>query len=225
MLHSVREVTKQATQMDASTIRTIIFDLGEVLIGGLYGIERPLSERLTIHEEDILQVFAGPHLKDFCCGRITEDEYLWGILQRQGWSLPLAELKQIVRANLRRCVPGMDAILSGLSSRYQLVVHSDHAREWVSYVRAVHPFLERFERGFFSFDLGHTKDEPQAFRKVLAALDRRPRECLFIDDQERNVRAAKSVGLATIRFVDPAQLVCALEKRNIRPLENTRGFE
>ena len=211
--------------MDAPTIRTIIFDLGEVLIGGLYGIERPLAERLAIAEEKVLQAFAGQHLKDFCCGRITEDEYLEGITERQGWSLPLGELKDAIRVNLRRRIPGMDAILSGLSSRYQLVVHSDHAREWVSYVRAVHPFLERFERGFFSFDLGHTKDEPQAFRKVLAALDRRPRECLFIDDQERNVRAAKSVGLATIRFVDPAQLVCALEKRNIRPLENTRGFE
>ena len=211
--------------MDATSIRTIIFDLGEVLIGGLYGIEGPLAECLAIHEEDILQAFAGPHLKDFCCGRITEDEYLQGILQRQGWSLQLAELKQIIRTNLQRSVPGMDAILRGLDGRYQLVIHSDHAREWVSYVRAVHPFLERFERGFFSFELGHTKDEPEAFRKVLAALNRRPRECLFIDDQERNVRAAKSVGLATIRFVDPAQLVCALEKRDIRLVEKPRGFK
>jgi len=119
----------------------------------------------------------------------------------------------------------MESILRGLDSRHQLVIHSDHAREWVAYVRAVHPFLKRFERAFFSFELGHTKDEPDAFRKVLAALDRRPRECLFIDDQERNVRAAKSVGLATIRFVDPAQLACALEKRNIRPVENTRRVE
>ena len=211
--------------MDATSIRTIIFDLGEVLIGGLYGIEGPLAECLAIHEEDILQAFAGPHLKDFCCGRITEDEYLQGILQRQGWSLQLAELKQIIRTNLQRSVPGMDAILRGLDGRYQLVIHSDHAREWVAYVRTVHPFLARFERGFFSFELGHTKDEPQAFRKVLAALGRCGHECLFIDDQEKNVCAAESVGLATIRFVDPAQLVCALEKRNIRPVDNARGLE
>lgn len=211
--------------MDTSTIRTIIFDLGEVLIGGLYGIEGPLAERLAIHEDDILQAFAGPHLKDFCCGRISEDEYLDGIVERQAWPISLDELKRIVRANLKKRIPGMEPILDTLQGHYQLALHSDHAREWVSYVRAVHPFLERFDRAFFSFDLGHTKDEPEAFRKVLAALGRQAQECLFIDDQERNVRAAKSVGLATIRFVDPAQLVCALEKRNIRPVENTRGFE
>jgi len=211
--------------MDAITIRTIIFDLGEVLTGGLYGIEGPLAERLALHGEDVLQAFAGPHLKEFCCGRISEDEYLDGIIERQGWSLPLGELKGVIRMNLRRRVPGMGNILRGLDSRHQLVIHSDHAREWVAYVRAVHPFLECFERAFFSFELGHTKDEPEAFREVLAALGRSGHECLFIDDQERNVRAAKSVGLAAIRFVDPAQLVCALEKRNIRPIENTRGFE
>jgi HAD superfamily hydrolase (TIGR01509 family) len=211
--------------MDASTIRTIIFDLGEVLIGGLYGIERPLAERLAIAEEKVLQGFAGRHLKDFCCGRITEDEYLEGIIERQGWFLQLGELKDAIRVNLQQRVPGMDSILRGLDSRHQLVIHSDHAREWVSYVRAVHPFLERFERAFFSFELGHTKDEPEAFRKVLTALGRQPRECLFIDDQERNVRAAKSVGLATILFVDPVQLVYALEKRSIRRVENACELE
>jgi len=208
--------------MDAAAIRTIIFDLGEVLIGGLYGVERPLAERLAVREEDILPAFAGPHLKDFCRGRASEDEYLQGILRRQGWPLPSTELKQIIRANLMRRVPGMDAVLHGLDGRYQLALHSDHAREWVSYVRAVHPFLKRFERAFFSFDLGHTKDEPEAFRKVLAALGRGGHECLFIDDQERNVRAARSVGLAAIRFVDPAQLIAALKKRKIRLAEEAR---
>jgi len=201
--------------MERSTIRTIIFDLGEVLIGGLYGIEHPLAERLAIAEEKVLQAFAGQHLKDFCCGRISEDEYLQGILKRQGWSLALEDLKQIIRSNLQRIVPGMDAIVCGLDGRYELAIHSDHAREWVSYVREVHPFLECFERAFYSFELDHTKDEPEAFRKVLAALGRGGHECLFIDDQERNVRAAKSVGLATIQFVCAEQLAAALAERKL----------
>ena len=197
------------------TIRTILFDLGEVLAGGLYGIEGPVSRRLAVGEDGILQAFAGRPLKDFCCGRITENEYLQGILGRQGWSLPLEELKRIIRANLRRRVPGMEPILDALQGRYQLVLHSDHAREWVSYVRTVHPFLARFDRAFFSFDLGHTKDEPEAFRKVLVAIDRRPQECLLIDDQEKNVRAAESVGIATIQFVCAEQLATALAERKI----------
>ena len=38
---------------------TIIFDLSEVLISGLLGIERPLSEELQILEEKVLPAFGG----------------------------------------------------------------------------------------------------------------------------------------------------------------------
>lgn len=201
--------------MDRRALRTIIFDLGEVLIGGLYGIEAPLARRLTLPKDAILHAFSGAPLKAFCQGQITENTYLQDILAHQGWRLPLGELKEIVRTNLRRRVPGMEPILSRLEREYQLILHSDHAREWITYVRTVHPFLKRFDRTFFSFELGYTKDESVAFRKVLVAIGRAPEECLFIDDKEINVQVASSIGISTIRFLSARRLSDALNRLGI----------
>lgn len=60
---------------------------------------------------------------------------------------------------------------------------------------------------FFSYELGQTKSDPTTFALALDKLGRKAQQCLFVDDSERNVATARSVGLPSIRFVDSAQLV------------------
>ena len=57
-------------------IQTIIFDLSEVLVVGLLGIERPLAVQLRVPELQVLRAFGGSRLERLFCGEITEDEYL-----------------------------------------------------------------------------------------------------------------------------------------------------
>jgi len=191
-------------------IRTIIFDLSEVLIAGLVGIEKPLSRQLLVPEDKVLAAFGGPLLEDLCCGRISEDFYLARIVERQRWAVSTDRLKQVIRQNLHRRVPGMDGMFACLATRYELILLSDHAAEWVKYIRSVHSFLELFEAQFFSFDTQQTKGEPSTFRIVLEAIGREPQECLFIDDNPTNVRAATAVGIASIRFASAQQLIADL---------------
>jgi hypothetical protein len=60
-------------------IRTIIFDLSEVLIAGLLGVEHILSPRLSLPPETILAALGGGSLRELCRGLITEEEYLAGV--------------------------------------------------------------------------------------------------------------------------------------------------
>lgn len=75
-------------------IRTIIFDLSEVLIPGLIGIEEPLSVRLQVASEEVLAAFGGRLLEDLCRGNLSEDVYLSRIVRAErweistGWSIP-----------------------------------------------------------------------------------------------------------------------------------------
>jgi FMN phosphatase YigB (HAD superfamily) len=193
-------------------IRTMIFDLSEVLIAGLVGIEKSLSTRLRIRENLVLPAFGGDHLEDVLCGRITEDYYLTQITRRQGWDISVDELKDVIRANLERRVPGMDAVLGRLSVRRDLVLLSDHAIEWVEYVRSVHPFLRVFRAQFYSCELGQTKREPSTFRRALREIDREPHECLFIDDYHKNIAVATSEGIRSILFESAEQLSRELTK-------------
>ena len=187
-------------------IQTIIFDLSEVLIAGLVGIEEPISQLLNLPEQTISEAFYNDRLFALCRGEISEDDYLTHILNEHDNPLLLDHLKWIIRKNFHRRVPGMDPILERLKDRYELVLLSDHAREWIVYIRRVHPFLDIFDRLIVSFELGTTKDNPATFLTVLDTLHRKVGECLFIDDNPLNIETATSLGITSIRFVSPEDL-------------------
>jgi HAD superfamily hydrolase (TIGR01509 family) len=192
-------------------IQCIIFDLSEVLIAGLVGVEEELSQVLPVPEEQILRCFGGDWLEELLVGDISEDAYLKHIIAKERWQIGCARLKTAIRNNLHKEVAGSLAILTELASRYELVLLSDHAREWIAYIKSIHPFLERFKHTFFSYDLGRTKRDPEAFLTVLRVMSVRPHRCLFIDDNPDNVTVAESVGIPGIRFVNAEQLAAALE--------------
>ena len=193
----------------------IIFDLSEVLIAGLVGIERELARELPLPEEVILPCFGGPWLEEILVGNISEETYLRGIIAREGWTIRTARLKAAIRNNLHRQVEGTLRIVMDLAPRYELALMSDHAREWVATVESIHPFLRVFDHAFFSYDLRRTKKDPQAFLQVLDAMAVPPHDCLFIDDNPANVAVAESVGIPGIRFVNAGQLASELAVRQV----------
>ncbi len=196
--------------------RTLIFDLSEVLIAGLIGIEQPIAARLHREPRAILRVFERQGLQELCCGRMSEDDYFAGIVRRQRWDISVTALKRTIRRNFRRRVPGMVPLLRRLARHHELVLLSDHAAEWAAYIHRIHPWLGLLQPRFFSFALGQTKKKPSTFQKVLAALGRKSDDCLLIDDSERNLRAAASVGLRGLRFTAAATLERQLGGRSRR---------
>ena len=44
------------------------------------------------------------------------------------------------------------------------------------------------------------KPEPEIYQHLFQAYDLKPEECFFIDDLERNIKAAKAVGMDGIIF-------------------------
>jgi len=200
-------------------IQCIIFDLSEVLIAGLVGIEKPLSCELDLPEDEILPCFAGSLLEELLIGRISEDAYLIQVVTREEWQVEVARLKAVIRHNFHRQVRGSVDLLMALASTYELALLSDHAVEWVSYITSIHPFLEVFSQTFFSCDLKRTKRDPRTFVHVLEALSISPTQCLFIDDNPENVQVAQSVGIPSLRFLNADQLATELRARQVLPNE------
>jgi FMN phosphatase YigB (HAD superfamily) len=205
-------------------MNTLIFDLSEVLIAGLVGVEKPLALQLHLPEDKVLSAFVGDLFDALLCGEISEDIYLQQIIDRQVWSISPDALKRVIRHNFHQRVPGMESLLGWLAIDHELVLLSDHAAEWVAYIRLIHPFLRLFKVQFFSFELKQTKREPSTFLTVLDAIHREPQECLFIDDSLTNVKVAEEVGIPSIRFTNAEQL--SMENAVIRdtPRPLRRGF-
>ena len=184
----------------------IIFDLSEVLIAGLVGIETPLATLIELPEDEILKSFAGQLLEDTCCGKISEDVYLEQIIHKQAWEISAGTLKDCIRENFHHEIQGTRVIFQQLTQKYDVILLSDHAKEWVDYIRAIHPFIGEFKQAFFSYELGKTKKNPETFHEVLMTMSCQAEECWLIDDSAQNISVAASVGINCIHFQNAKQL-------------------
>jgi HAD superfamily hydrolase (TIGR01509 family) len=195
---------------------TLIFDLSEVLISGLTGVEKTLAPRLELPEKEIFEAMFAPPTHEFFEGKVTEKHWLEQLIQKNAWvGVSAEELAQIVRRNFDRPVDGTEAMVRQLAGSYELALLSDHAREWVDYLRPRHAFFSAFPHQFFSFELGHTKRESIAFSMVLERLNKTGDDCLFVDDLESNLRVARSVGIQGILFKDARQAAAELRRLGI----------
>jgi HAD superfamily hydrolase (TIGR01509 family) len=60
---------------------------------------------------------------------------------------------------------------------------------------------------FFSCETGVRKPAPEAYLGACRKLERRPEECLFIDDRTVNTDAARAVGMHAIQFTGAVALL------------------
>jgi HAD superfamily hydrolase (TIGR01509 family) len=186
---------------------TIIFDLSEVLISGTIGVENALEKTLGIDKETILQSIYSPKIFDLFQGKITEKCFFETLLAENDWGkISVSELESIFRDNFKKKVIGMEEILNNLKRDYELVLLSDHAREWVKFIKTEHGFFSLFSYQFFSYETGHLKQEPITYSIVLSHIGKDPDKCLFIDDMESNIKMAQSIGINGLQFINSEKL-------------------
>lgn len=58
---------------------------------------------------------------------------------------------------------------------------------------------------------GVRKPDPRFFAIVLERVDRRPGECVLVDDTQENCVAARKLGIRAIRFQDTTQAIAAID--------------
>lgn len=63
-----------------------------------------------------------------------------------------------------------------------------------------------------SSEVGFTKPDIRIFQHALNVLEKKPEQCIFVDDKLENVQAATSLGMTGIMYKDFHQFTKALEK-------------
>ena len=85
---------------------------------------------------------------------------------------------------------------SGIGAYLATNQHEYRAR----YMSGDFGYADIFDGEFYSCRLGHMKPDTGYFHAILKALSFAPEQLLFIDDRERNVSAAKSVGIHGVEY-------------------------
>jgi FMN phosphatase YigB (HAD superfamily) len=68
------------------------------------------------------------------------------------------------------------------------------------------PFLEKFDGVIVSGLEGLVKPDPRLYRVFCERYGMSPESCVFIDDSEQNIVAARKFGMKGIHFTDPVML-------------------
>lgn len=112
-------------------------------------------------------------------------------------------------------VAGTRAIFEGLARRGPVYGISNFSRELFDRTLPVYPFLASFTGLILSGDVGVNKPDPRIYRILCERHGLAPARCLFIDDSERNVAAARAEGMDAVLFTDAASLSGALRSRGL----------
>lgn len=185
--------------------RAVGFDLGGVYLTDCWseGTREMLSERFGISVEDMRSA----PLKDLEKGLVDERHFLGRFTD---------SIEDAERAILERNAvlhPEVRDLMLALRGKYTLALMNNEAPEWNDYRLDTFGLRELFDVLLSSCIIGEAKPSRAYFRKALDILSVRPEELLFIDDRERNVRAAHQEGIVAVLFENPSQLRRELENK------------
>lgn len=198
-------------------IKNIIFDLSEVIISGYWRIENLIEKKYGIPAKDFLEekIKNNELFLDLMRGNLKEEDYWNELLDGMNWNITIEDLKNTAREYINQPVKGTMEIIKQLKGKYQLILLSDHVREWMEYIEHVNHDIELFDKKIFSYEIGCVKPDEQTFTTVLNKAQIIADETLFIDDHEINIKRAEEVGIHGILFKDAEQLKEELIKREI----------
>jgi putative hydrolase of the HAD superfamily len=108
----------------------------------------------------------------------------------------------------------LNGVLTGASREDMLALARDLAacgtRLFILSNGSYHPqdetLKEVFEKIYYSAETGLFKPDPRCFELILQEQGLTPQECIYFDDSERNVLAARSTGIESHVFVGAADV-------------------
>ncbi|MDO8664789.1 MAG: HAD-IA family hydrolase [Candidatus Liptonbacteria bacterium] len=189
-------------------ISTIIFDFAGVLTTDTFFhlLAKNLSDKFGVNREETEKRLHANE-KAYARGEETTEDF---------WKkcFPEAEVayEDFVRefASSYELNPTILDMVGNLKRNYHTFLHTDNFEALASAVKKDSRVTNLFENMFFSNEMGTLKDEESSFRHVLKNIGKKGEECIFIDDKEKNLVAPAKLGIHTLLFKGPEQLLIDL---------------
>jgi 2-haloacid dehalogenase len=202
------------------SVRAVVFDLGGVLIDW---DPRHLYRRLFRGDEAAVERF----LSEVCTPEWNEEQdggrsFAEGIALLQARHPEHVELIAAYRDCWEEMIPGCldggpELLAEVKRAGFPVYALSNWSAETYPIAERRFEFLSRFDGVVISGRVGLRKPDPAIYRHLLDVHALEPTSTLFIDDSERNVRAARAVGLPALHFWGMAQLRSELRALRVLP--------
>ncbi|MCR5526538.1 MAG: HAD family phosphatase [Lachnospiraceae bacterium] len=197
-------------------IRNIVFDIGEVLFSYRwknmlmdYGLDEKTAERVGDEmfndpeqiwhifdlgiksDEEIIKALSDKHPED-------AEAIRWFISHPEYMHVPRPAVWRLVHALKER---GYGIFLLSNYPEYFYKVHTEYA-----------DFMHDIDGAMVSYMIKKSKPDEAIYDALCKKYDLNPKESIFFDDREENVKGAINYGMKSIQIKSQEQLITELEK-------------
>jgi glucose-1-phosphatase len=198
-------------------IKTVIFDLGKVLVPFDFSRGYRELEKLCPHAAaDIPKRLATTDVVHrFETGLIEPRDFVAEISRTLDLRITYDQFCEIWSSIFLPPTLVEESMLEGIAARYRMLVLSNTNAIHFDMVRRNYELLRHFDDYVLSYEVKAMKPEPAIYREAIARAQCRPEECFFTDDIPAYVEAARREGIDAVRFESREQLERDLAARGV----------
>jgi len=194
-------------------IKAVIFDWGGVI--SLKGHPHAFREHLATAlgtDQDYARSILGHGIHELLRGKITEAEYWKRLETAHGAPIPASKRNVFDVWDALKPNQQMTGFVSRLKARgYTVALLSNVVPDTAQMLRDYHA-LEPFDEVILSTQVGMAKPDQEIYQLMLNRLKLDAGECLFVDDQQRMLDPASTLGVHTILATEPEATIKEIER-------------
>lgn len=193
--------------MEKGMIKTVIFDIGNVLAGFSW---KEYFDRFSYSEEVKERIgkatVQSPVWNEYDRGNLSDEEVLEAFVENDpGIEKEIRESLSNISGMLVRYDYAIPWVKALKENGYQVLVLSNFSHKAVVECGEVLDFLPFTDGGILSYKERMIKPQPEIYELLINRYNLTPEECVFMDDTLVNVEAAKKVGIHAIHFRNKEQ--------------------
>ena len=200
-----------------SAIKTVVFDLGKVLLDFDYGIAaRKLSRRSRMEPGPLAHLLSQSELiYRFETGRLSAREFFEEVRAAAGFSGSFEEFAECF-SNIFTPIEPMVQLHERLRREgFRTFVFSNTNELAANHIRKTYPFFADFDGYVLSFEHGVMKPDARLYEVVERVTGCRGADLLYLDDRPENVAAGAARGWQAVLQEKPETTLTALRRLGV----------
>jgi glucose-1-phosphatase len=198
-------------------IRTIIFDLGRVIVP--FDFDRAYTRVTAItgldRDEIRDRVRAAGIVPRFETGQIEPRPFVEQFNRAIDCNISYDDFREIWFSIFSPETLIPESLLESIKGRYRLLLLSNTNVIHYEMIEQHYPHVHHFDHHVLSYKVGAMKPDEAIYREALRHADGEPGECFFTDDIPEYVEGARRMGIDAVQFQSHEQIVDELRSRGV----------
>src|SRR5437016_5310092 len=198
-------------------IKTVVFDLGKVLVDFDYSIAaRKIAARAKMAPAQITHFISqSPLLFRYETGLLTTGQFYQEVCATTGYCGQADEFGQCFADIFTPIEPMVQLQAALRQSGLPAYIFSNTNELAVGHIRRNFPFFANFDGYILSYEHGAMKPDEKIYEVVERSSGRRRAEILYLDDRPENVAAGAARGWQVILQESPERTMAAVQKLDL----------